>query len=425
MQQRYRLFTALVGLSIFAITDAAFAQVKAEAPKITVGGYLTEVFKVQDRPNNPTQVDRNSTALSADAEIYFNLRSVLDNGLIIGGRVELEASTEADQIDERYLTLERADIGKAEFGSTDRATSKMIYGAPTAIPGYGTIDPTGAIAITLAPSGARTTGNFSKFVGDDAEGINLYTAADRYFGSKAGKGLMLGLSYVPDGCEDFSQATGAAGSNVTGGSGRSCGGGFGRTTDAGQFSNVYHLGANYVESFGVFDVGLYAGYARYAIEANTTSGGATLFQQQGLQAYAFGGMLTYNISGGSAVQVGGLYKNEETGSKNPSTGLGGDKRDVYTAGTRYISNGVNPGSYSLGIDYARSKTDQGNTAGVVTAGRDTYTWVSAGATYQLGPGVLGFAGLGRYEYEDAVAPTAATNNDSKVNFGLLGMRVDF
>lgn len=425
MQQHLRLYSALVGLSALAIADASFAQVKAEAPKITVGGYLAEVFKVQDRPNNPTQVDRNSTALSADAEIWFNLRSVLDNGLVIGGRVELEASTEADQIDERYLILERSDLGRVELGSTDRATSKMVYGAPIAIPGYGTVDPSGPIAITLAPTGARTAGNYSKFVGDDAEGINLYTAADRYFGSKAGKGLMLGLSYVPDGCEDFSQATGTAAANVTAGSGRSCGGGFGSTVNAGQFSNVYTVGANYVESFGSLDIGLYAGYVRYSIEANTTSGGATIFKQNGLQGYAFGGMLTYNIQGGSAVQVGGLYKNEETGSKNPATGLGGDQRDVYTAGARYISDGTRTGSYSLGVDYARTKTDQGNAAGVVVVGRDSYTWVSAGATYQLGPGVLGFAGLGRYEYEDAVAPTAAVNNDSKVNFGLLGMRVDF
>lgn len=425
MQQRFRLYTALVGLSVFAIGDTAFAQVKAETPKITVGGYFAEVFKVQDRPNNPTQVDRNSTALANDSEIWFNLRSVLDNGLIIGGRIELEGATDTDQIDEHYLTLERSDLGKVELGSTDRAPSKMIYGAPIAIPGYGTVDPSGAVAVTIAPAGARTGGNYSKFVGDDAEGINLYTAADRYFGSKAGKGLMLGLSYVPDGCEDFSQATGAAAASVTGGSGRSCGGGFGSTVNSGQFSNIYTLGANYVESFGAFDVGVYAGYIRYSIEANTTAGGATLFKQNGLQGYAFGGMVTYNIDGGAAIQVGGLYKNEETGSKNPATGLGGDKRDVYTAGARYLSDGIRTGSYSFGVDYARTKTDQGNAAGVVVNGRDSYTWVSAGASYQVGPGVLSYAGIGRYEYEDAVAPTAATNNDSKVNFGLIGLRVDF
>ena len=151
MQQRFRLYSALVGLSVFAIGDTAFAQVKAETPKITVGGYFSEVFKVQDRPNNPTQVDRNSTAFANDAEIWFNLRTVLDNGLIIGGRIELEGATDTDQIDERYLTIERSDLGKVELGSTDRAPSKMIYGAPVAIPGYGTVDPAGAVAVTIAP----------------------------------------------------------------------------------------------------------------------------------------------------------------------------------------------------------------------------------------------------------------------------------
>lgn len=426
MKKALYLASALTAFSGLGFAVPAMAQTKASPPVLTLGGYFGSYYKVQDRDNNTTQVDRATQAISTDAEIWFTGRTVLDNGVAIGVRVELEGTTEADQIDESYLTIDRADIGRAEFGSTDRAPSKIIVGAPTAIPGYGTIDPTGAIAVTLAPAGARTTGNFSKFTGaDDAQGLNLYTASNRYFGSKAGKGIMLGFSYVPDGCEDFSGATGSAAAAVVGGSGRSCGGGFGSTANAGQVSRFYSVGANYVESFGPLDVAIFAGYSRFAIEANTTSGGATVFGQGGLEGYAFGTALTYNIGDGSAVQVGGLYKTEETGSRNPVSGQGGQDRNVYTLGARYLSDGVKPGSLGVGVDYALTKTDQGNNAGVVVSGQDKYTWVSAGVTYQLAPGVITFAGAGYYKYEDAVAPTTATNNDNKANFGILGMRLDF
>jgi outer membrane protein OmpU len=418
MKKTLLLQTALVATSLFA-ADIASAQVKAQPLGVTVGGYLAEVVKLRDGKDDRTQANRYSTALSQDAEIYFNIRGVLDNGVILGGRVELEAATDGDQIDERYLFIERSDIGRTEIGSTDRASSKMVYAAPTAIPGYGTVDPTGSIAVTQAPTGARTTGNLTKFSNiDDREGINLYTSANRYFGSKAGKGLQLGVSYTPDGCEDF------GGSNA-------CGGGFGSTLNAGQFSKVWTAAANYLESFGPVDLGVFGGYSRFSIEAdsagNATNGSATVFKNSGLQGYALGTTLTYNLAGGSSVQAGGAWKREEMGV----TQGGDDKRNVYTAGLRYLTNGANPGSVGIGVDYAITKADQGNIAGTAVAGKDEFTWYSAGVTYQIARGVLAFGGIGYYEYEDAIAAgtvvggTTQLDNNSDATFGVVGMRLDF
>lgn len=410
MKKTLLLQTALVATVGVATADIAAAQVKAEPLAVSVGGYFSEIIKFHDGEDGTTVGNRHSTAISQDAEIYFNIRGVLDNGVVVGGRVELEAATDADQIDERYLFVERSDIGRAEIGSTDRAANKMVYGAPVAIPGYGTIDPTGSVAVTNVPTGARTGGALTKFSGiDDREGINLYTPSNRFFGSKAGKGLQLGASYTPDGCEDFS----------------GCGGGFGSTNNAGQFSKVYTVAANYLESFGSVDVALFGAYNRFSIEANGTSGDATVYEQSGLQGYVAGTTLTFNLGAGSSLQVGGAYKFEETGSNNPTTGLGGDDRTLYTAGVRYLTNGSNPGSVGIGVDYALTKTDQGNVGGVVAAGEDEYTWYSAGLTYQVARGVLAFGGLGYYEYEDAVAATAAANNNYDATFGVVGMRLDF
>lgn len=416
MNKALLLQTALVASVTLSVADIAAAQSKAQPLAVTVGGYFTEVIKLRDDDNSPTTTGLRSTAVSPDAEIYFNIRGVLDNGTVVGGRVELEAASDADQIDERYMFIERNDIGRAEFGSTDRTSSKMVYAAPVAIPGYGTIDPTGSIAVTDAPGGARTSGNLTKFAGiDDAEGINLYTSANRYFGSKAGKGLQLGVSYTPDGCQDFS------GSNA-------CGNGFSSRSNSGQLSEVYTAAANYLESFGPVDLALYGAYERFEIEANSsgslTTGSATVTQGE-YNGYVLGTTVTYNVGDGSTVQLGGAYKTEEMGVG------GSDKRNVYTAGVRYLTNGTAPGSIGIGVDFAHTKADQGNIAGVSVAGEDKYTWYSAGLTYQVAQGVLTFAGVGRYEYEDAVAAgavvggTTQADNDSEATFGVVGVRLDF
>ena len=407
MKKTLLLQTALVAAAGLFVADIASAQTKAQPLSVSVGGYFTEVFKYQDRDNVAGQPNRHSTALSQAAEIYFNIRGVLNDGTVIGGRVELEAATDADQIDERYMFIERSDVGRVEIGSADRASSKMVYGAPTAIPGYGTIDPVGSLAVTNAPTGARTGNTLTKFSGiDDREGINLYTSSNRYFGSKAGKGLQLGFSYTPDGCEDFSGSNG-------------CGGGFGATNNPGQYSKVYTVAANYIESFGPVDVALFGAYMNADIEANvipTEGNAAQIRGQSGIEGFAFGTTLTYNVGDGSSVQIGGAYKFEETGS------FGSDDRNVYTAGIRYLTNGVAPGSVGIGVDYALTKADQGNVNGAVVGGEDKFTWYSAGVTYQLARGVLTFAGVGYYEYEDHASAAA---DEADAVFGVAGIRLDF
>lgn len=420
MKNTLLLQTALVAVVGLMLTDAAKAQTQASPIGVTVGGYMARVFKMQDADENRTNGNNTSKTFGApDAEIWFNVRGVLDNGTTVGARIELEGATETDQIDESYFFAEKKEVGRVEVGSTDRASSKMVYGAPVAIPGYGTIDPTGAISVVVAPTGARTTTSVTKFAGanDDAEGINLYTSSNRYLGSKAGKGLMLGVSYTPDGCQDVS----------------GCGsGGFGSESNAGQISDIYTIGVNYLESFGPVDLAVFGGYNRFSIEADNAgtaaNGAATVFKSNGLNGYALGTTLTYNLADGSSVQAGGAWKREEMGV----TRSGDDKRNVYTAGLRYLTNGVKPGSFGLGVDYALSKADQGNIGGVEVAGEDEFTWYSLGATYQVAAGLLLFGGVGQYEFDDAFnagatpgGVVAQADNDHKATFGVVGVRIDF
>jgi len=403
MKKILLLQTALVAAAGLFAAGAASAQTKEVPVGVTVGGYYTFMYKVQDR-DKAAQTDQSSQAEGQDAEIWFNIRGVLDNGTVVGGRIELEGTTYSDQIDETYLFVERGDIGRVELGATDRVNAKMNYFAPAAIPGFGTTSQSEYAASNIQPQMWLVNH------GNDSEGINIYSASNRYFGSKAGKGLQVGLSYVPNGCQDFS--TGGQGTvTSSGATSTACGGGFSSTANSGQLSQQYAAAANYLESFGPVDVALYAGYNSVHIEG-TLSAGVTDPRQD---AWQLGTQLTYNIGDGSSVQVGGGYNNEDVGRAAGFDSSSVTKsRKSYTAGIRYLTNGVKPGSVGVGVDYYTGKDKNFNGT------EDKLDYYSLGVTYQLATGVLTFAGVG---VDDA--KLASTVNDPKQTFGVVGMRLDF
>ncbi|MFN4310129.1 MAG: porin [Ferrovibrio sp.] len=390
MNKTLLLQTALVAATTIAFAGIASAQTKAEPIAVSVGGYMNRGIKVIDFDDGASnQVDRRGTGFYGDAEVYFNIRAVLDNGVRFGGRIELEGSTESDQIDESYMFIEHSNYGRAEIGSTDRAASKMMYGAPVAVPGLSTMDFTGQVSPIVAPSGARTTNVTMKFVNgnDDAEGLNLYSA--RYFGSKAGKGLQLGLGYAPDECQDSTGSTSPCLASTI------------SSVNSTGPANQRQLVANYLESFGAFDVGVFTAYQRYDLETITRN----------LEGYTAGANVTYNLGDGSSVSLGAGYKKEEISTS--------DDRKAWNVGLRYLTNGVAPGSIGVGIEYFVAKADDGTG---VTRGDDKLTWIHAGVTYQLASGIQMFGGVGQYSFDDN---TGAAAQEPKNNFGIVGARLDF
>lgn len=410
MKKTLLLQTALVAAAGLFVADVANAQAKAVPLAVTVGGYFTQFFKVQDADTSPSSaatpapgVDQNATALSSDAEIWFNIRGVLDNGTVIGGRVELEASTYADQIDERYLFIEKADVGRAEIGSTDRVTGKMLYFAPNSLPGHSTTVHSEYSATPNAP--LMWFGNANH----DTEGLNLYSASNRYLGSKVGKGLQVGLSWVPDGCQDFdAQAAGGSFANACGTAK------FGSSVNAGQLSQQYAAAANYIESFGSVDAALYAGWNSVRREATS---------QGRMNGWQLGTTLTYNVGDGSTVILGGGYSDEDL-TKAVGTVRGTDRK-AYAIGLRYLTNGAAPGSIGIGGEYYKRKdSNTTGTGGVAAAAADTndtkLTYYHLGLTYQLATGVLTFIGAGVSDLD-----VATNTSDNKQKFGVMGIGINF
>jgi hypothetical protein len=424
MKKTLLLQTALVAAAGLFVADIASAQVKAEPLAVTVGGYYTQFYKAQDRGN--TQIDQATQSFSSDAEIWFNIRSVLANGTVIGGRVELEAATYSDQIDEAYIFIEKSDIGRVEVGSTDKVSGKMLYFAPGSLPGHSTTVHSEYTAAANTPLMWFANSNH------DTQGISLYTASNRYLGSKAGKGIQLGVSYVPDGCEDFNPAgtTGTtampgATTGTTTGSNRGCGGGFGSTANIGQFSQQIVGAANYLESFGPVDLALYGAYQSGKPEVRVaTTATASGVMNERVSAWQLGSQLTYNVGDGSTIGFGGGYSRENL--TEGGTGVAERDRKAYSVGLRYLTNGANAGSIGIGVEYYNredSNTVVGANAAissVAATGDQELDYYHLGLTYQIAPGILSFAGVG---VSDTDNPGAA--RDNKQTFGVLGLALNF
>ena len=135
--------TALVAGGLMAAPAMA-----ADPIKIGVGGYY-QFFALAGNIEgvyapDGTSIQYKGLQFLQEGEIHFIGQSKLDNGTTVGLTVELEAwnnalptgAGSARQIDEAFL-FAFGDWGRIEFGSRDKASYRMYYGAPSALLGWG------------------------------------------------------------------------------------------------------------------------------------------------------------------------------------------------------------------------------------------------------------------------------------------------
>jgi predicted porin len=75
-----------------------------------------------------------------DVEVHFTGKTVLDNGLEVGARVELEGQTSTDQIDEVWAYFS-SSFGEIRFGDDDDALEQLCFEVPDASDLFGPDDP--------------------------------------------------------------------------------------------------------------------------------------------------------------------------------------------------------------------------------------------------------------------------------------------
>src|SRR5262249_54501136 len=107
----------------------------ADGGKLSVGGrYMAAAGRRLDEEFSDPFIDENALrdyVFKQDVEVHFKGEATLDNGLVVGTRIELEGQTSADQIDEVYAYFRSARFGEIRFGDTPEALSQLCYLVPS------------------------------------------------------------------------------------------------------------------------------------------------------------------------------------------------------------------------------------------------------------------------------------------------------
>ena len=175
--------TALLGAGLIA--SPAFA---ADGIKLGVGGFFKEAYMVNfddDSEGDPGN-EHNTDGFFNDAEVHFTGSTVLDNGLEVGARIELEGENDNDQIDEAWIYFS-GGFGEVRIGSDDEALANACIVPPGGTGNFSAFSPNQWGANTVTSNTVCTGVDDS----GDAQKI-IYITPN--FG-----GFQLTASYTPEG----------------------------------------------------------------------------------------------------------------------------------------------------------------------------------------------------------------------------------
>jgi predicted porin len=375
--------TALVAAGAMAATPAA----AEEGVKLGLGGYYNTFFWVGDydeSANDPRNLE--STGLFADGEVHFKGKTTLDNGITFGVQIELEAFQSGDQIDENYAFIE-GSFGRLVIGGENTAAYMMQYGAPfVGVPlnsGWITsfVPPPQATGVsTLTTTGGGTlpfsTTTIAVTTGFRTPALSTYLDlanddhALNYFSPRF-SGFQVGVSYVP------AATINGEGKNFP--------------VQADKNSELHDLisvGANFVESFGGFDVAVAGGYRI----AQDDRGGNDDPQQ---------------ISAGLNLGFAGFTVGGSIGVEDSDRATDGH---AWDAGATYST-----GPWAVGVTYFQSEVE-----GAAGGGHDELQAAQAGVSYAVGPGITASANV---LWADWDGEAAGANADGFG--GVVGMKIGF
>ena len=363
--------TALTTAGLIAgVTESAAA---AERLKVAVRGFHQQwlVGVEQDYKNNNVsgaQRDTNLVDNKHNSEICFIGETTLDNGITFGINVQLEANTVGEQIDESYMYVQGARLGRLILGDENNAGYLLHVNAPHGgvsvsegdminnqfwvNPGLNLLD--------------RAVGTTNLRFGDDDSGKVTYITP-RF------AGVQLGVSFIP-------QFEAGGGSNSSR-----------RITDANQtdgnsnnINNGWAGGINYTEDFNGLDIMLSGGILYGDNGADSVTG-----EDDDLFAYNFGARISY-----AGFALGGAFSGGQDGGGGTS---GVDGVPAQRANSRAWTVGANYsfGSYVIGATYMKGEENPTN-----NAGKGRLDQANISGTYRVGPGISLVGGLFWYDGEN-------------------------
>jgi hypothetical protein len=356
--------TALVAAGL-AIGDAY----AADGVTLELGGrYMGAAGVVFDDADGYDEDDVREYVFKQDVEVYFAGETVLDNGLTVGARVELEGQTSADQIDAVYAYFS-GGFGEIRFGDTGEAMAQLCYLVPSASGIFGADSPNFNFSNAGIAGYGATNGT--------CYGLDDKSTKIVYFSPNFG-GFSFAASFTPDNTEDTRNTVDGAGTRFD--------------NDLGQNSENLSVGAQFTHDFNGVNLAL-GGGGTWSFDRE--GDGNSVDERQDYNAYAQVGFAGFTIGGAL-----GIRQNR-----------GGDGSDdlVWGAGITY-----NWDAWTVGFGYSHGRYERaqpGSTAIVtVVAGVTTLTTAlsdaaddsnifSLTASYALGPGIQLDAVVEYYEYQ--------------------------
>lgn len=358
--------TALLGAGLVA--SPAFA---ADGIKLGVGGFFKTAYMVvfDDDDEGEAGNERNTDGFFSDGEIYFQGSTVLDNGLEVGARVELETENANDQIDEAWVFFS-GGFGEIHIGSEDDALANNCLVPPGGTGNFSAYSPNQWGANTFT-SNTVCTGVDDK---GDAQKI-LYVTPNF-------AGLQLGLSYTPNGGDE--DHIDGVGPHV---------GMPGNTDEESRHNVATYLTYSFAgESWGI-DAGIGGSWEGHV---EKTNGGPNREESDFYQA-------AINLSFGNfAVGVVGEYFNDFDSFDSSA----GRDYDVWVAGAGIA---YTMDAFTVGLQYSHRDDDISNDA-AADSDANIDRFIVTG-NYAMGPGINIDAEVA-YTTQDATGPDFDEGEDN-------------
>jgi predicted porin len=324
--------TALAALGAVAVASPASAKFE-----VSVAGYMEQWFGYSDNAKSAND-DSDIFEQHADNEFFVRFSQTLDNGIKIGGEIQVEGENAGD-IDEEYMYLD-GSFGRFIMGTENSVDYLMHYGVKSN--GIG-IDESDATAWVAGANGdlARTN---SAGVNNDSNGFSYFTPRIN--------GIQVGVSYIPSIGDQNDRTPDTAGQEADG-----------------NLDNAFAVAANYMTSVDAISFKGSVGY----IDAG--GDGAAAGDQTSLNAgiqFGFGGFTASfaygeeeNDNGGEDVNVFGVSLGYNAGPAGVSVAYirGEDsdndlQQDNFEIGASYK---VGPGVTAAGSIYYVESVDGANT----------------------------------------------------------------
>lgn len=201
--------TAVLGAGLVGVGWAGPSALADGPIQLTVGGFFREAYMVvrdDDEKGNhfgfgrEPGFDHNKDGFFNDAEVHFTGRTVLDNGLEVGARIELEGETDDDQIDEAWVYF-AGGFGEVRIGSDDDALENSCILPPGGTANFSAFSPNqwGANAFNVVDPMGGFPSPFGTVTNSACTGVDNKSDAQKivYF-SPIFHGFQLTASYTPD-----------------------------------------------------------------------------------------------------------------------------------------------------------------------------------------------------------------------------------